>query len=300
LVGTPTHTKIPGTYPESTEVIAFAAKEIGTPQLYLYNFSDGSIKALPEIDGGACQPEWSPDGLMLAFISPCTKNQLLYEDAFIYVMTLADGSVTKLPLEKGSFDPAWSPDGNSILYTRVYSSTQSQIFRLDLKDGSTQTMTDDFKMNFDPEWSPDGSQIAFVSNRFAGLYIYVMSNVPGAEPELLTRSGDRNNYSPTWSPDGVVVFSQGKSGEVESLMWVSIEMLTTDPGFYLEFRVNADSTIVMEVDPDFNSSGSWLAYESWPDGEHHDIYIIHADGLHVIQITTLNGIEFDPAWKPVP
>jgi Tol biopolymer transport system component len=300
LPGTPTHTKEPGTYPDDTEVIAFAAKETGTPQLFLYHFSDGTITALPEIDGGACQPDWSPDGLMLAFISPCIKNQLLYEDAFIYVLTLADGNITKLPLERGSFDPAWSPDGNSILFTLAYSSSQSQIFRLDITDGSIHAMTDDFRMNFDPEWSPDGSQIAFVSNRADVKYVYIMSNVPGSEPVLLTRSEDRQNYNPTWSPGGIIVISQGKVGELESLVWVSLEMLTTDPGFYQEFRVSQDTTVVMEVDPDFNTNGGWLAYESWPDGRNHDIYIMRADGLFVSQLTTLDGIEFDPAWKPVP
>jgi serine/threonine protein kinase/Tol biopolymer transport system component len=297
---TPTGTPENYEYPRDVEVIAFASFRTGSVQIWLYSFADESSVQLTDIEGGACQPAWSPDGRRLAFISPCRRNQLIYLDARIYVMTLETSDTVMLPVEEGSFDPAWSPDGNTILFTRAEDAYRSRIYRLDLVDGSTpQWMTGREKFNADPEWSPDGSHIVFVSTRFTGFYLYIMPNEPGAEALILTRSGNKNNYNPTWSVMGDIVFSQGKTGGIESLVKVTENIIGVYASEYLEFRVNVNSNIVPEVDPDFSTDGFWLAFEGWPEGSNHDIYLMRADGELVIRITTHSAIDFDPAWMPL-
>ncbi|TES89760.1 MAG: serine/threonine-protein kinase [Anaerolineales bacterium] len=296
---TPTTTPENFEYPRDDEVIAFASHRSGSVQIWLYSFADESSVQLTDIEGGACQPAWSPDGRRLAFISPCRRNQLIYLDARIYVMSLETLDTVMLPVEEGSFDPAWSPDGNTILFTRAEDVYRSRIYRLDMGDGSIQWMSGREKFNADPEWSPDGSHIVFVSTRFTGFYIYIMPNEPGAEALILTRSGNKNNYNPTWSVMGDIVFSQGKTGGIESLVKVTENMIGVDAFEYEEFRVNVDLNTVPEVDPDFSTDGFWLAFEGWPDGSNHDIYLMRADGKLVIRITTHSAIDFDPAWMPL-
>jgi len=287
-------------YPMNDEVLAFASYRSGTVQIWTYNFADESLTQITQVEGGACQPAWSPDGQLLAFISPCARNKLIYLESMIYVINLNTSEIVPLQAEIGSFDPNWSPDGSSILFTTAQDAYQSQIYRFNLVGGTIDHMTGDQKLNFDPEWSPDGSQIVFGSTRQTGHYLYTMPNVPGEEAQLLTRSGSRSNFKPTWSPQGMIVFSQEKEGSIGLLYWVSEDMIGAPISDYVETRVNADTLGVPEYDADFNSDGSWLAYESWPDGTNHDIYLMREDGLLVIRLTYNSAIDFDPAWKPKP
>jgi serine/threonine protein kinase len=289
-------------YPSDDEVIAFASYRSGTVQIWTYAFSDETYTQITNFEGGACQPSWSPDGRRLAFISPCQRNRLIYVDAHIFVLDFDTSEVVQLQMETGSFDPAWSPDGTSILFAAAQDANTAQIYRLNLLDGTIDHMTGDLKLNLDPAWSPDGSQIVFVSTRNGGFYLYTMSNEPGGEAQILTRSGNSNNYKPTWSARGKIVFSQGKMGSIELLIGVTEEMIGASPAAYDYFRVNADTLGVPEVDPDFSSDGFWLAYEGWPEGVNHDIYVMREDGQFVMRLTDHPAIDFDPAWKyrPMP
>jgi serine/threonine protein kinase len=309
---TPTLIPLPGTdiapsatiefqgHPSDDEVLAFASLRSGTSQIWLYEFSSKAVTQITNIEGGACQPSWSPDGRRLAFISPCQKNKLVYTDSEIYVLEFDTAEIVKLQVELGSFDPDWSPDGNSILFTTALDDYRSQIYRFDLIDGSIYHMAGDLKLNLDPTWSPDGTHLVFVSTRNGGFYLYTMPNIPGAGVNLLTRSGSRNNYKPTWSVQGKIVFSQGKTGGFEMLFAVTEDMIGAPPGDYREFRVNADTLGVPEMDADFSSNGYWLAYEGWPTGNNHDIYLMREDGQIVIRLTDHRAIDFDPAWKNRP
>ncbi len=307
---TPTLIPIPGTvtaptatmefqgYPSDDEVLAFASFRNGTPQIWLYDFSSKETTQITDIEGGACQPAWSPDGRRLAFISPCLRNALVYIESQIYVFEFDTAGLIKLPVPPSSFDPDWSPDGASILFTTAEDATRAKIYRYDLIDGNIYQMTRDLKLNIDPTWSPDGTQIVFVSTRGGGYYLYTMPNIPGAEAALLTRSGNLSNYKPTWSVRGKIAFSQGKTGNFEMLVAVTEDMIGAPPEAYREFRVNADPLSVPELDADFSSDGYWLAYEGWPTGDNHDIYLMREDGQIVIRLTDHKAIDFDPAWKP--
>jgi Tol biopolymer transport system component len=42
-----------------------------------------------------------------------------------------------------------------------------------------------------------------------------------------------------------------------------------------------------------------FAYESWPDGENHDIYIMNINGSNQQRLTTDPGMDFGAAWRPI-
>jgi len=44
--------------------------------------------------------------------------------------------------------------------------------------------------------------------------------------------------------------------------------------------------------------GQWLAYESWPDGRNHDIYLMDINGDNQTRLTTDPGFDFGAAWRP--
>jgi Tol biopolymer transport system component len=40
-------------------------------------------------------------------------------------------------------------------------------------------------------------------------------------------------------------------------------------------------------------------FESWPDGNNHDIYRMAVNGSDIVRLTTDPGTDFSPAWRPI-
>ena len=297
-VPSPTATPDDWGIPLPGEEIAFASLRNGTMQIYLYSFADESITQLTDLDYGACQPAWSPDGQLLAFITPCLHNQRIYTDSFIFVMDMETGDIYQLAVDEGSFNPTWSPDGSSILYTMAEDSLTTDIYRIDTGTSKITQMTDSVRINFYPEWSPDGTRFSFASNRSGHYFLYVMENDPESIPKLVARTENRMVLKSAWSENDEIVFVQGSLDSFQSLWVVRESMIGASDLIYEDHRLNQSSLIVPELDPDFNSNYHWLAYESWPDGGDRDIYIMREDGSLVLQITSGGRDDFDPAWRP--
>jgi Tol biopolymer transport system component len=282
--------------------IAFASDRNGeVPQIWLMSANGSEFTQVTNVEGGACHPEWSPDATRIAFISPCTENDYYYLDSSLYLINADGTEVTPLNTPPGSFDPAWSPDGESLLFTIAYDANRAQIFRLRLSDGSLELMTDNDKHNIHPAWSPTGNEIVFVSSLTGGLRLWIMPNDPGAEPSQFSRSGPMDNTFPSWSPDSQhIVFSQKPvDGGVNTLTRLDIDVPTTIYE-YFETRIAEGALFVPEWDPDYSPDGALIAFESWPDGNNHDIYIILSEGsAERIRLTTDPANDFDPAWKPI-
>jgi Tol biopolymer transport system component len=134
---------------------------------------------------------------------------------------------TKLPIECSSpcalvDNAAWSPDGRTILFSRLESSPNdvpvSQVQSIDLATGTVTTLftTAPLQGVDYPRWSPDGKSIVFTINRFDsleapgpnGTAIATLDiTTPSSEPVILTDWSAFGTY-PDWSPDGTsIVFS---------------------------------------------------------------------------------------------
>jgi TolB protein len=99
-------------------------------------------------------------------------------------------------------NPAWSPDGKTIVFVMKTATSDWNIYRASL-DGSVvgsgiRQLTRDTA--WDPAWSPDGKSIAFVSTVEGKRQISAMS-VEGLNIRLLT-SGPAEHFHPAFSPDG--------------------------------------------------------------------------------------------------
>jgi Tol biopolymer transport system component len=158
-------------------------------------------------DGSA---SWSPDGRRIAFMSdrvternPDPKGKA-GPDFEIFVAR-ADGSQPTQITFNGldDEDPAWSPDGTRIVFSRDLAPKRGKV-DYDLltigADGSGErTVSDAPGDDFQPSWSAK-DRIAFVSDRDGDADVYTVS--PGGEGlRKVTRNG-LNDEFPNWSPDG--------------------------------------------------------------------------------------------------
>ncbi len=195
--------------------VAFTGGIIGQSQVEVAR-ADGSASARigdPALLGQT--PSWSPDGKRLAF-----RGGRADRERGVYVMN-ADGSdivrLTKVVADDDGntysyFQPIWSPDGASILYSRMVgiSSTRSfnryQVFAVGADGGSERALSDDQTFNANPVWSPDGSRVAYMQWRGEGPSHVVVVRADGSDPITIQVAGWASLH---WSPDGLALVSDG-------------------------------------------------------------------------------------------
>jgi len=291
----PTATPLGGGYGQ----IVFASNRSGAPQIFIMDADGSHPQQVTNMADGACQPDWSPDGLRIVFISPCLERTELYPGSSLFIVN-ADGSgLTVLPTAAGGdFDPAWSPDGGRIAFTSLRDGSP-QIYLLALADNSITRLTETSNDNRFPEWSrqpawsPAGTQIVYTARRLGVLQIWVMSDAGRGAAQLVRRGIELWDYLPDWSPDGQTILFSESSGK-QALGWLT--------SIRYDERQDNDANSVVNglyaMDAAYSPDGLWIAFES-SDGVNYDIYVMGVDGKARARLTTDPALDFDPAWRPV-
>ncbi|MDY0231462.1 MAG: DPP IV N-terminal domain-containing protein, partial [Candidatus Saccharicenans sp.] len=102
-------------------------------------------------------------------------------------------------------NPAISPDGKSIVFTRnwidkVNDLTRSNIWMVETDGSRLRQLTSGNWRDSSPVWSPDGKKLAFISDRGGSDQIYIMF-IDTKEVACLTNL-ERTPQNIVWSPDG--------------------------------------------------------------------------------------------------
>jgi len=277
--------------------IAYASNRTNVPQIYLSDLTGENVLQITDINDGACQPDWSPDGMKLVFTSPCMGMDEFYPNASLFIIN-ADGTdliqLTDVP--GGDFDPAWSPDGTRIAFTSLRDG-HSDIYIYNMADQSAMRITNtgsDVEPR-SPAWSPDGKFIAYAVKRFSVYQIWMMTET-GEDQKQIVRSGsDYSDYLPTWTPDGLhIVFDQKRSSaaSLPYLMSIVPQNTTVQQGTPLSFK-----PLPIE-DADYSPDGLWVVYEGQDENQNTDIIYADVNGGNRVRLTAGPGLDFDPAWRP--
>ena len=148
-------------------------------------------------------PQYSPDGLRIAFTSSRSGN------AEIWVCN-SDGSnpVQLTSLESSSGTPRWFPDGRRIVFDSQKEG-QSDIYVIDIDTRVPRRLTNDTSDDITPSVSHDGKWIYFSSIRSGKWEIWRLPT-EGGQAVQMTREG---GTIPFESADGKVIYYQKRSGD---------------------------------------------------------------------------------------
>jgi Tol biopolymer transport system component len=311
----PTETALPPTpTPQGGGLgeIAFVSTRTGIPQIYLMRSDGSNLRQITNEQDGACQPDWSPDGTKIVYVSPCKQKQDIYQGSSLYLIdvgeTAVENSRTALTANLGGdFEPAWCPTGNRIAFTSMRDGYM-EIYMLNLDTNQQTRLTRAQSISGAiyarmPAWNPYGSQIAYVLKRTGSSQIWVTTdgdaNIDKPNDRLVQNANNNLvDYLPVWTPDGQFVIFNETTVDGAALPYLMSmryeERNTKKPPVRLPIEP------LPVVDVSFSPDGFWMAFESWPDDTgNQDIYIATLTGASRTRLTTDPGYDFDPVWRPI-
>jgi len=140
----------------------------GPARLLVMTIDGDLVRDLPTGRIRVDDPSISPDGRTVAYWASDVKTGPT--GGSIYTVGIEDGSgpvaLTDRPAGSDA-DPAWSPDGTSILFRRSGADGNWDIYRMSSDGGNAQPFVTGPSRDHKPTWSPDGRQLMMISNRDA-------------------------------------------------------------------------------------------------------------------------------------
>ncbi len=114
----------------------------------------------------------------------------------------ADGSGERplVGLGEIDYDPVWSPDGTSIVFTSDREGS-AELFRVKPDGTGLERLTTNAAYDDQAAFSPDGKQLVFVSTRGGGRANLWTLDLQARRAKALT-TGTGGDFRPAWSPDG--------------------------------------------------------------------------------------------------
>jgi Tol biopolymer transport system component len=285
---------IGGLMPYGAGQITFASERDADLDIYLLDIGRNFLINLTHTPYHEMQAAWSPDGSRLVFVSNRDGNNELYVmDVHCPGWFAACAPVRRLTTYNGAdFDPAWSPDGETIIYASEQ--VGYDIFAIPATGGAPQALTENSLLDANPAWSPDGQFIIFSSDRdrqwLTDLY---RMDADGEHVERVIEN-EENDFSPAWSPDGhhLLYVTGGQAGS--QMVMLDLE---SDEQTYLLDHSGEDNTPAWS--PDSNS----IVFISYREDNNAEVYILRLDCDPATQaclrrLTFTFAVELQPRYRP--
>jgi TolB protein len=277
-------------------------------RLWVMNADGSGARKLPHPAGSEdTNPDWAPDGSMLAF-ERCSK--------WCEVWTIGAGGsgarrlgpncLHKSGACKDRGGPAWSPDGKQIAFgqaTVVGGRTQfAEVYVMNAAGGSERQVTQvtadkPFASDvFNPAWSPSGKQLVFeVRNSASGeppnrraLFIV---NVDGSGVRQLTDWTLNGGDSPDWSPNGKLILFRAVS--TTNREGGNLYTIHSD-GTGLKRLTNYPARKTVQTGS-FSPDGKWITFSRFSNTPYPAVYVMRVNGTATHRLSK-DDAAFEPDW----
>ncbi len=214
--------------PDSQEVVYSMAGS-----LWRQKIDSKAAQQLTDGPGYDYQPDWSPDGKTVLYVS-------YQKDAMeLWLLDLATGKTQQLTNDGAvNVEPRWSPDGKRIAFVSTSYNKRFHIFRADVRDQKLENLVrltgetksalpryyySSYDMETSPVWTRDGREILFVSNKghiHGTGGFWRMKAEPGAEAREIHYEETNWKARPDFSPDGSRMVYSSYLGRQWHQLWV--------------------------------------------------------------------------------
>lgn len=226
---------------------------------------------------------------MIFVLYSCKKDKDLKRDD--------EGQLLDIQLEGSLQNPAFSPDGKSMVFTLFrngYNKEPADIYLYNFENENLTLLVSDGSGNVNlpgSSWNSDCNSIVFSSSREPHDEIYIISatGIPGKEQKITSRA-DFMAYEPSFNDDG---------------NWVVFESHETDKednGIIMKYRVDGSSDYIALTDadddcrqPNWSPKGDKILYQKFENGQ-WDIWTMNTDGSDKLKVTSGSGDKTDAVF----
>jgi eukaryotic-like serine/threonine-protein kinase len=239
---------------------------------------------------------WTADSKGLVVVG-MTAEQL----GMLFLVPIESGEKRLLmnpPTGLGDADPAISPDGRDLVFSRMDSGGRGDLWRLRLSGdltplGKPERLNVGSPVNRHPAWMPNGNEIVYTAGTgwFLGRSLFRLPLSRAARPVRLAVAGD--SVAPAISRQGNRLAYEVRRGDTN--IW---RVEAPGSGAKLKGATKFISSTRAETEPRFSPDGTKIAFASSRSGP-SEIWVCNSDGSQPLSLTSFGDAPTNrPRWSP--
>lgn len=245
-----------------------------------------------QVDPGAQDPAWSPDGSEVVFDS---DYQATSDQPVNFFTVHADGSgLTKLKLQVGGpLGPAaFSPDGKRLAF-----GANNHLYVAVLTTGAVRQLDQRSFNESSPTWSPNGKWLAFHRVKPGTQHQAAIFRIrPNGTGLRRLTAWKLDGGHPSWSPDAHQILFASYSDYDFSRKSANLFTIRPNGTALTKLTHLVGGGNLSASAPAWSPDGTKIVYQ----GPYASIWIMDANGSQPRKLTYLHHNATNPAWAPAP